>query len=240
MRRYVYIAFIVGLAMLVTGLALRADIAMPRDKWSQVRMVSEHVKITLSPASVAVEATFDLKNEKEAATVVVGYPRGILEKSLDDFKVTVDGEAVAVASQPGEGDVRVPKAPGRGGEQGGAVKSGYQFAGPYPEWKTFSVKFDAAQTRKVVVSYRVAPAEVQGSDKGKLLAYIYTMKTGASWLGKIDKAVVECRLEGISMKDIVSVTPKPASKTDAAAAPLVWVFENFKPTQDIEITFKAK
>ena len=239
MRRFGGILLVaVGLLFVAVSM-VRADIAMPRDKWSDIRMVSEHVKIVLSPTDITVEGTYFLENQKEALTAVVGYPRGVMEKSLEDFTVTVDGEVVTVSSQAGSKDERVPRmgpAPSKTGE---AVKSAYQFDGPYPECKTFSVKFDAKQQRKVVVKYHVAPAEVKSVDKGSLLAFIYTLKTGATWRGKIDSAVIEASLKGLSMQDIVTVTPKTVSKTDAATAPLMWVFKDFKPTQDIEITFRA-
>ena len=230
--------FCMGAVLVLAAGIVVADVAMPRDKWVPIRMASENVKIVLGPAKVTVEATFVLENEKEAATVVVGYPRGVLEKSLDDFAVTVDGEKVAVGSQAGKKGDR-PDFGEREPKKGEALKPAYQFDGPYPEWKTFNVKFDAKQKRTVVVRYSVAPAEVE-TEKGKLLTYVYTLKTGATWSGNIGSATIQATLDGLTMKDIVSVTPVPPSETDAATAPLVWRFKDFKPTQNIEITFKAK
>ncbi|HUW55239.1 MAG TPA: hypothetical protein VMZ92_01255 [Planctomycetota bacterium] len=239
MRRLSMVLLLLGVLLLVHGV-LRADVAMPRDKWTHVRMVSEHVKIILSPSKVTVEGTYVLKNEREAVTAVVGYPRGVLEKSLDDFTVTADGERLTVGSQEGEKAggpprLREPEKP----EPGKPVKAAYQFAGPYPEWKTFDVKFDAKQERKLVVKYHVTPAELKTADNGRLLAYVYTLKTGATWLGKIDKAVIEMDLDGLSLADLVSVTPKQAARVDGSRTPLLWVFKDFKPTQDIEVTFRA-
>jgi len=79
---------LIGVVFVFLASVVVADIAMPRDKWSPVRMASENVKIKVGAAKVTVEATFVLENTKDAATVVVGYPRGALEKSLDDFVVT--------------------------------------------------------------------------------------------------------------------------------------------------------
>jgi len=114
---------VVVVAMLFVAAAVWADVAMPRDRWSEIRMLGEHVKIDLSPSKVTVEATFQLKNEKDAVTAVVGYPRGVLEKSLDDFAVTVDGEKVPVASQEGGKPGRPRIAGGPRLRKGGPVKS---------------------------------------------------------------------------------------------------------------------
>jgi hypothetical protein len=223
-------------ALLIVCASARADVAMPRDQWTPVRMVDERVKITVTSAKVTVEAAFTLKNEGEGATAVVGYPRGVMEESLDDFKVTVDGETAAVTSQEAAktGIPRMraatPKKPD------GPVKREYQFEGPYPEWKVFNVPFEKDQQRKLVVTYSVKPATLDTEDHGKLLAYIYTMKTGATWKGNIDEAVVEMTLDGVSPADLVTVTPK---KYEDKAGVLTWTFKDFKPTQDIEITFRA-
>ncbi|HUV39190.1 MAG TPA: hypothetical protein VMY39_06225 [Planctomycetota bacterium] len=236
MRRTSVMGVVIA-AMLLSVATVSADVAMPRDQWSEIRMVSEHVRIDLSPARVTVEATFELKNEQEAVTAVIGYPRGMLETSLDNFEVTVDGEKVAVSSQEGQKGDHPAMRMGPSREKDGSVKSAYQFRAGYPEWKTFKVKFAAGQTRTVVVSYSVTPAELETTDNGKLLAYVYTLKTGADWKGKIDKGVIEMTLNGVSAKDIVTVTP---SKHAVKGRMLVWTFEDAKPTQDVEITFKAR
>ncbi|GAH40016.1 unnamed protein product [marine sediment metagenome] len=184
---------------------------------------------------MSVEGTFRLQNRKDAVTAVVGYPRGMLEKSLDDFKVTVDGKPVEVNSQAG-GRAKGPRMmrPAKR-EPGKPVKSAYQFDGPYPEWKTFNVKFAAKGQRELVVTYDVKPAELETVDNGKVLAYIYTMKTGATWKENIEKAVIEVRLNGISAADLLTVTPKKYTRKGDL---LTWAFKDFKPTQDIEITFR--
>jgi len=237
MRRMGWLVLLTVGVLFAAPLAVRADIAMPRDRWTDIRMVSEQVKIVLSPTKVTVEGTYYLKNERDTVTAVVGYPRGVLEKSLDDFTVTVDDKPVTVLSQPGRAEAGRMEEPARP-QTGKPVKSSYQFEGPYPEWKTFNVDFAAGQQRKVVVSYHVTPAELKTVDKGKLLAYVYALTTGATWKGNIDEAQIEVTLDGLSMQDIVTVTPK-AGKTTVNRAPLLWVFKDFKPTQNIELTFRT-
>jgi hypothetical protein len=231
MRRL--IVSVASICMLVAGASSAlANIAMPRETWTEISMVSEHVKIVLSPGKVTVEASFELKNAGDAVTAVVGYPRGMLEKSLDDFTVTIDGEAAELTSQSaGEGAALAAPA-----DADKPVRKRYQFEGDYPEWKVFNVRFDAGETRKVVVRYHVAPAEVKAAEGGTLLAYIYTLRTGATWKGNIEKALVEMTLDGLSPADLVTVTPK---KREQDGTRLTWTFEDFKPTQDIEVTFRA-
>ena len=119
---------------------------------------------------------------------------------------------------------------------GGPVKRAYQFDGPYPEWKTFNVPFEKDQERKLVVSYSVKPAPLDTKDKGELLAYIYTMKTGATWKDNIEKAVIEVTLDDLSKADLVTTTPAKYEDKDGV---LTWTFEDFKPTQDVELTFRG-
>lgn len=240
MTRTVLIAGVALLVFLVAVIETHPNIAIPPEKWTEVRMVEEHVRIALSPARVDVEGTYTLKNEGAASTLVVGYPRGILEKSLDDFTAMVDGKAVEVSSVPGKDaqrrtDFSPPKDPDK------PFKNAYQFEGPYPEWKTFNVHLEKDKLHAVVVRYHVATAEVPAVDGKGLRAFIYVLRTGATWKGNIEKATVEVTLDGgLTRGDIVTMNPAPAPLAANAAPPrIVWQFRDFKPTQDIEITFKA-
>lgn len=235
MRRLDWMTLMMVGALLVVHGVARADVAMPRDKWTDISMVAEKVQIVLGAKKVTVKATFDLKNEEGAVTAVIGYPRGRFEKSLNDFTVTVDGKPVKVSSQAGQKGTN-PRLGMSPRKKGGPVKPAYQFAGSYPEWKTFNVRFAAGQKRKLVVTYNVAPAELNTADNGKVLAYVYTLKTGANWKGKIKKAEIHVNLAG-GVKT-VTVTPNPHS-VRTAGGNLFWRYKDFKPTHDIEITFRA-
>ena len=227
MKRFILATWLLA----ATSVPSFANIAMPRETWTDISMVSEHVKIVLGREKITVEASFELKNTGEAVTAVVGYPRGMLEKSLDGFSVTVDDEAVEVKSQSAGRDVApVPLA-----DEDAPARKRYQFEGDYPEWKLFHVRFDAGQTRQVVVRYHVTPGEVKTADGETLLAYIYTLRTGATWKGNIEKSVIEVTLEDISPADLATVTPE---KHETKGATLTWTFKDFKPTQDIELTFR--
>jgi len=235
MRRKRPIAMLTAAVLLAAHGVAVANIAMPRGKWTELRMVREHVRIVMAPTRVAVEGTYILRNTGKAVEAVVGYPQGMLEESLDDFRVTVDGKPVEkINTEEGWGRSAYRNADKKPGKP---VKLPYQFTGPYPAWKTWTMKFDEKQTRTVVVRYHVAPTEIKTVDRGKLLAFIYILKTGATWKGNIEKAVVEVHLTGLSRDRLVTVSPPADTRTGGV---LVWVFKNFKPTRDLEITFRPK
>ena len=213
------------------GPSASANIAVPRQTWTPVRMVSEDVRIVLSPTRVEVVASFVLENEGEAITQVVGYPRGMLEKSLEDLTVSVDGEEVAVSSQPGWRGDRSHVS----GRRGKVKTFPYQFEGPYPEWKVFTVAFAKSQRRTVVIRYHVSPGELKTPDEDELRGYIYVLRTAATWKGNVEKAVVEIELARLSTADLVSVTPEADIRRSER---LAWVFKDFKPNEDVAVTFR--
>jgi hypothetical protein len=227
--------------LVVCGTAL-CDIATPRPRWTSVRMKSEEVNITVGQDRVSVEATFQMQNAGEQSLVRMGYPRGVFEKQLNEF-------AVFVGDQPVK-DVRTeaaPAGPNRGmmdmapsGKPGaaGPAAEPYRFEGPYKEWRVFDVPLNANETKAVRVTYWVEPAKLADKQAGSLLHYSYTMLTGATWKGKIDQAVVRVKLDGVSPDRIVRATPAGYSKTDGGKL-LTWTLKDFKPADDIEITYRA-
>ena len=228
--------------------ALRADLATPRPQWTTVRMASEEVVITLGEQKVQVDATFQMHNLGQASVVAMGYPLGAFETALNDFAVTVNGEALkAVRTQTGgapagglmRGGIGGGAAGGRmpGGAPGGAGNEPYRFEGPYKEWKVFDVPFAADEKKAIRVTYWVEPARVKDAEAGALLTYSYTMKTGATWKGKIDEAKIAIKLGGIAPSRIVRVLPAGYAKTNSGAA-LIWTLKDLKPTENIEITFR--
>lgn len=224
---------------LVAITAARADVATPRPKWTTVRMAAEQVNITLGDAKVQVDATFEMQNLGPAATVQMGYPVGQFETALNDFAVAADKEPVGgVRSQTGGSEPAMRRGGFGGGRPGGPAgpaAESYRFEGPYKEWKVFNVPFAADQKRTIRVSYWVAPAKVVDAEKGALLHYAYTLKTGATWKGKIDEAKISVKLGGVSADRLVRVAPSGCQKD---ATGLSWTLKDFKPTDDIEITFR--
>jgi hypothetical protein len=221
-------------AILVTAgiSAVWADIATPRPQWTLVRMESEAVGITLGEKKVAVEATFNMYNEGKAGPVKMGYPVGIFETDLKDFVVTIDEKAVEnVKTEPGVPESNSPMM------RGNAQPDAYRFEGPYKQWKVWEVAMEERAPKVVKLKYWVEPAKIKDADKGDLLFYSYTLKTGATWKGKINKAVITVTLDGLAPDRLVRSRPVGAVATNAGKI-LTWTMTSFKPTDNIDITFR--
>ena len=246
MKRIVNVAVVALVATVVAGgivSVLQADIATPRPRWTKVRMVSEDVQIKLSAKRVRVEATFHMYSEgNKGEQVVMGYPLGTFEKKLHDFTVSVDGVAikkVRTQTNPAASSGRKygrPGAPRRRGSQGGAGAEAYRFAGPYKQWKVFNVSMDGDGPKVVKVSYWVEPAKIVDAKGRNLLHYTYTLRTGATWKGTIGEAAITVALDGVKPAGIVRRTPV-GCKVSKDGKALSWTLRDFKPTDNIEITY---
>ena len=244
--------------VLAAGLALvRADVATPRPQWTMVRMESESVNIALGEKRVAVVAVFNMYNEGKAGPVRMGYPVGPFETDLHDFTVTVDGQPVQnVRTETGEAaagqaqrdrgmEGAAPAAPGRPGRSEGKpagaapapASEPYRFEGPYKQWKVFDVDMQEHAPRIIKITYWVEPARVRDAERGDLLHYTYTLRTGATWKGKINQAVVTVTLDGIAADRLVRVIPAGETRAKDGKS-LAWTFRDFKPAADVEITFR--
>lgn len=248
MRRLAMRACVAVALVGLLGAVAWADVATPRPKWTTLRMASEEVTIALGEQKVQVDAVFQMENTGPATTAVLGYPLGVLETALNDFAVTVDGQPVKSVRSQQAGAAAGPGHPGLvrggggggirpGGGPGGVANESYRFDGPYKEWKVFDVPFGANEKKTVRVTYWVAPAKVQDAAQGALLHYTYTMKTGATWKGKIDEAKIRVKLDGVAPDRLVRVGPAGCQRTDGGKA-LSWTMKDFKPTDNIEITFR--
>ena len=217
-----------------------ADVATPRPRWTTVRMQSETVDIALGEKRVAVEAVFHMYNEGKAGKVRMGYPLGAFEDELHDFKAYAGGREIKdVRTQEGAGkSSRRPRGGlGRGRGADGPAAERYRFEGPYKKWKVFDVPMAAHEAKTVKVTYWVAPARITDADKGPLLHYTYTLRTGATWKGKIDEAVIRVKLDGVEPTRIVRRAPVGAA-TSAGGKVLTWTMKDFKPVDNIEITYR--
>ena len=239
MKPVVLLAF----AALVIGAAVAwADIATPRPQWTAVRMASEEVSITLGEQRIQVDATFQMQNTGAAGPVRMGYPLGVFETELKDFAVFVDGAAFSAVRTENTPDasagahLRPGTAPG-GGRPGGPAAESYRFQGPYRQWKVFDVPFGANERKTIRVTYSVEPAQLTDAERGALLFYSYTLRTGATWKGKIGQATIRVRLEGVSPDRIVRTSPVGSQPAEGGRV-LTWTMKDFKPTDDIEIAYR--
>lgn len=218
-----------------------ADVASPRPRWTTVRMESETVNITLGEKRVQVEAVFRMYNDGNDASVRMGYPLGLFEDALNEFAVTVDDQQVKdVGTEDGAGAAG-PSGPVGGGSlkggRGGSAES-YRFEGPYKQWKVWNVPMKSNQERVVKVTYWVKPAQLKDAEKGDLLYYAYTLRTGATWKGKINEAVVTLTLDGVKSDRIVRRSPTGFELAENGKL-TTWKMRDFKPTDDIEIVYRA-
>jgi len=236
MRSKVVIA-LTALALVAAATCLvRADVATPRARWTMVRMESETVGITLGEKRVAVEAVFNMYNEGKAGPVRMGYPLGLFETELHDFAVTVDGKAVeGIRTENGTPEPEGPMARMRPGGEAGAEP--YRFEGPYKQWKVWDLPMESRASKTLKVTYWVEPARVKTAETGDLLYYCYTLRTGATWKGKIEQAVITVKLDGVEPARLQRVVPAGAVSA-AEGKTLTWTMRQFKPADNIEIAFK--
>jgi hypothetical protein len=222
--------------------AALADVATPRPQWTKVRLQSETVNIKLGEDRVDVEATFHMYNQGPSGPVRVGYPLGVFEEKLNDFKVFVDGkELTAVKTQSKATGSSRPMLYGRRprASKNNTAAEPYRFDGPYKEWKVFDVPMAGTKRTTIKVSYWVKPAKIVDAKKRSLLHYTYTLRTGATWKGKIEEAVIAVKLDGVDPSCVVRKVPV-GSVSGKDGNSFTWTMRDFKPVNDVEITYRPK
>jgi hypothetical protein len=142
-----------------------------------VRMVSERVEIKLEDKRSHFRAEFMFRNEGPATSVTMAFPEenhGSPRKQvIDHFVSTVDGKSVPVHRKV------LPRS------------AGIHYAEYVAAWLK-EVPFARGQTRKVTVDYWA-----YNGDIGDYVQNVYVLKTGASWKGKIDKAILVVDWSGL-------------------------------------------
>ena len=183
-----------------------------------VSMESETVHVTLAEKKARVEAVFRMYNTGSPTKEPMSYPVGRYETVLNDFAVSLDSETVAAE------DIR-----DQDRERVGSF--GYKF---------WTVPMSAQQRRTIKVTYWVAPRFVsEGINKidNEYLAYEYTMITGATWKGNIQKATILLRLDDVTPDRVLARSPE-GYKTTQDGKVTSWTMRDFKPTENIEIRFR--
>jgi hypothetical protein len=187
-----------------------------------VEMTGEVVKIKLGQKFTRVDAVFTFHNSGAAAEVLMGFPEAPPradgesegdDTALHDFEAFVDGEKVAVEKRTG-------LAP----ENGAKELS-------YPAWHTFTVPFEAGQTREVRNTYRVK----NGYSSEGTIRSGYILTTGSVWKGSIGLVRVTVEPDGVLPYNLQGVSP---AGYRFAGDSLVWEWKNFEPDRNIEIMFK--
>ena len=133
---------------------------------------------------------------------------------------------------------RLPWAAAPPGAPAGPAAGPYRFSGPYHQWKVFDVPFGANEQKTIRVTYWVAPARITDAERGSLLFYSYTLRTGATWKGTIGQATIRVKLDGVSPDRLVRVTPIGSQRAEAGRV-ITWTLRDFKPADDIEIAYRS-
>lgn len=188
-------------------------------------MAAEEVHLRVGTFETRVDVTFTFVSEGPARTVLMGFPVGnpqYLESrgdpDLHDFAAWLDGEPLQVRREKGV----EPQEPIRG--INGQVLS-------YPQWITFSVPFEANQTRTVRNTYR---ATNYYNSIGEV-ASGYILQTGRVWKGPIGSAVITVELDGVLPGQIFGASP---TSYRWEGERMVWRLKEFEPERDIVVRFR--
>ena len=191
-----------------------------------VRMLAEDVQLVLTGKDEArtsveliVTATFEMQNPGASLEMETGFPAGD-RGTLEDFFVTVDGEAVEVVllrrDEPATDDDE--ESPASDPERA-----------PEDWWYVWTAPYPGGTTSTHVVTYRL-PVQRNSS-----LGHTgYVLHTGAPWDGTIGKARITLRTAGtLRLDHLYDVRPHPGGRrTDSS---IVWEFEDLEPTTEHDI-----
>lgn len=162
-----------------------------------VRMVSEHIRVTIGDKSTQVDCTFAFQNDGPACNVRMGFPNagyGAEETGYDEqvsdshekktplapyngftsFKSFVDGKPAKVTLI---GEKEKPSS-----------------------WYTKTVSFAKGQRHLVRDTYTVLNGMAMTNSNALIQQFHYVMSTGASWKGPIGSVIVDVRFNRKTMK----------------------------------------
>jgi hypothetical protein len=199
-------------------------------KNKQIRMVQEHVWIALSNKSMRVHALFQFRNEGPATNVTMAFPDGIM-----DYKKRKPGAPQAIKWMKSRVDGRPVKVT----RQVYKKVNDFDYDSYTHVWVK-SVPFRKGQTRFVSVDYEAAHGDI-----GDFIQDNYTLKTGATWKGKIGKAVLYLDWSGlrghmdpqIDMMKRPGYHGDPAEVVETGPRSVKIEFRNIEPDFDIGMTW---
>ncbi len=231
LRRLVWLCFAV--LLISGGVANADDAALGRRgetvypiSSQQVRMMAEEVRLKVRPLETLVDVTFTFTNAGAAQDVLMGFPvgrpgnyeRGDFE--LHDFQTWVDGKRIPAQREKGSKPVETPA-----GEDHHNLD--------YPEWYTWTVKFDAGETHTVRNTYRA----VNFHTSNGFASTGYILRTGKVWQDTIGSAVVRVSFDGVLPGEITGVSP---ASYRWVGEEMVWGFKDFEPNRDVQLVFQTR
>src|SRR4030042_3287578 len=154
---------------------------------TDIRMISETVRIYLEHNSYTVDASFEFFNDGKTATLNVGFPQLVHindNESLHDFQTWVNGQRVEIREMPGMvlvGDTEYP-ADKLTDEQ----EAESRIANQVTKWLIKTVTFPANSKTITRVRYTAPYGAYAGPPSGRFVTYRFG--TGRNWKGPIGKA----------------------------------------------------
>lgn len=220
---------------LLAPLSARADVAPPEappgagiapgQEFTQVRMVSERVTLTIQPnregytPKARTEAVFQMRNlgaveEKMDVRFPLVFGESVyysdMFPEISDIQVEVDGKTVATRRQMGgylDSETKIP-------------------------WAVFPVTFPPGQDVNIIVSYTTL-----GFGYEPHIVFRYILETGAGWKDTIGSAEIvvvlpyAASLENV-MFDEYSGYGYTTPNQQFSGNEIRWRFENLEPTQE--------
>jgi len=201
---------------------------------SSIRMVSETVKVRVTPGLAEVDCEFVMRNEGPTDTVLVGFPDGDMgpytgggeEYEIEGFRSWVDGVEAKCQRLPAAEAQVAPSAVG--------------------SWWTKLVVFPAGAVRRIRNRYAVSPSwkPSLGESEADSIAgdrtFRYILWTGASWKGPIGRAEIVVTLVGIPLERVTETIPTARQVGRAFR----WTFRDFEPgegeePEGVELTWRV-
>ncbi len=138
-----------------------------------IKMVKEKINITMRGNHFEVRVDYVFHNSGEKQTAIMGFPnsRGTygdpedLKYGINDFRA-FDGERELKIERKGSAVTKTIKA--------------------FPVWETFTVDFEAGETKMITNIY----SQEYFSEYGRSVGAEYILTTGATWKGSIDSISV--------------------------------------------------
>jgi hypothetical protein len=189
-----------------------------------VRMADEQVDIKVveqggNPLAV-VNATFDMANDGPAATMLTGFPNSAYSALVGSDYDPVTFTPARITNFKAWTDSATFTPTSRQ-----VTPSGQRFGS---DWFVWNMSYPQGKTIAVHVAYQ------QQLDAGYTVDWShvsYVLRTGALWNGPIGKATISMASDAGAL---MSTDPVPQQQEGGK---LIWSFENFKPTQDINALY---
>jgi hypothetical protein len=182
-----------------------------------VRLAAEEVRIVIGEETARLSCAYYLMNEGDADSVVAGFPRG-WEGDIEDFQAYADGYELET-STPAEQPVSMSRTDPQSVPQW---------------WKLFTVPLNRDSLVVEVFTDYSTRLLSDGNLSIEDLSFTYVMTTGAAWEGPIENSRVAVYLDDIDADRITRISPEGYTRINNR---ITWVFSDFEPQENIEITF---